>query len=139
MRIALDTNVLAFAEGLNGPDKRTQSLDIVKSFADGEVVIPLQALGELYAVLTRKGGLDPAAARSAVLQWRDAYPIAETREQVLVDAMELAVSHRLSFWDAVILAAAADSGCRLLLSEDMQDGFTWRDVTVRNPHSSART
>ena len=134
MRIALDTNVLAYAEGLNGPEKRAQSLEIMVSFPDDEVVIPLQALGELYAVLTRKGRVEPAVARSAVLQWRDAYLIAETRGQVLLDAMELAVSHRLSFWDAVILAA--DAGCRLLLSEDMQEGLTWRDVTVRNPYSS---
>jgi predicted nucleic acid-binding protein len=39
-------------------------------------------------------------------------------------AIELAVSHRLSFWDAIVLASAAEAGCRLLLSEDLQSGFT---------------
>jgi predicted nucleic acid-binding protein len=38
----------------------------------------------------------------------------------------------------VIFAAAAASGCRLLLSEDMQDGFTWRGVTVANPFAAKR-
>jgi predicted nucleic acid-binding protein len=56
-----------------------------------------------------------------------------TSPAVLFDAMELVTSHRLSFWDAIMLAAAAHSGCRLLISEDMQDGFTWRGVTIRNP------
>ena len=51
--------------------------------------------------------------------------------------MELATSHQLSLWDAIMLAAAAQAGCRLLLSEDMQDGFTWRGVTVRNPFTTA--
>jgi hypothetical protein len=46
--------------------------------------------------------------------------------------MELVAGHRLSFWDAIMLVAAADAGCRLLASEDMRDGFTWRGVTVCN-------
>jgi len=36
-------------------------------------------------------------------------------------------------WDALILSVAAENRCRLLLSEDLQDGFTWRGVTVANP------
>jgi predicted nucleic acid-binding protein len=47
--------------------------------------------------------------------------------------MELAASHQFALWDAIMLAAAGASGCRLLLSEDMQDGFIWRGVTIRNP------
>lgn len=48
-------------------------------------------------------------------------------------AAELASIHQLSIWDAVILSAASDSGCRVLLSEDMQHGFTWSGTTVVNP------
>jgi predicted nucleic acid-binding protein len=54
----------------------------------------------------------------------------------MLAATDLATDHRLSIWDAVILSAAADSGCRLLLSEDLQDGFTWQGVTVANPFAS---
>jgi predicted nucleic acid-binding protein len=61
-----------------------------------------------------------------------------TSPAVLFDAMELVASHRLSFRDAIMLAAAAQTGCRLLVSEDMQDGFTWRGVTIRNPFSGAK-
>jgi predicted nucleic acid-binding protein len=50
----------------------------------------------------------------------------------------LAAKHRFGIWDATILAAAAAAGCRLLLSEDMQAGFTWSGVTVTNPFSSTR-
>ncbi len=48
-------------------------------------------------------------------------------------ALNLASVHRLQIWDAVILSAAASAGCRVLLSEDLQDGFTWNGVTVVNP------
>jgi predicted nucleic acid-binding protein len=51
----------------------------------------------------------------------------------MLAAADLATDHRLTIWDSVILTAAAESGCRLLLSEDLQEGFTWKGVTVTNP------
>jgi predicted nucleic acid-binding protein len=51
----------------------------------------------------------------------------------MLSAADLATDHQLSIWDAVILSAAAEGGCRLLLSEDMQEGFIWKGVTVTNP------
>jgi len=83
--------------------------------------------------LVRKVNRTPAQARSAILGWRDAFPLIETSETVIVGAAELAAAHRFSFWDGVVLASAAEGGCRLLLSEDLQEGFTWNSVTVTNP------
>jgi predicted nucleic acid-binding protein len=51
----------------------------------------------------------------------------------MVSAMDLAADHGLTIGDAVVLAASAEAECRLLLSEDLRDGFTWRGVTVANP------
>lgn len=51
--------------------------------------------------------------------------------------MELVASHRIAFRNAGILACAALAGCRRLLSEDMNAGFTWRGVTVGNPFAPA--
>ena len=47
--------------------------------------------------------------------------------------MDLATFHQYTLWDAIMLAAAAHAGCRVLLSEDMQHGFIWRGVEIRNP------
>jgi predicted nucleic acid-binding protein len=68
-----------------------------------------------------------------VLYWRNAYPVVETSTAVFDVAADLATDFRLPIWDAVILAAASEAACRLLLSEDLQDGFTWGGVTVVNP------
>jgi predicted nucleic acid-binding protein len=57
----------------------------------------------------------------------------ETSAAVMINAMDLATDHGLTIWDSVVLAASADAECRLLLSEDLQEGFTWRGVTVTNP------
>lgn len=133
MRVALDTNVLAYAEGVNGPERRQAALQVVRELAGDEVILPIQAVAELFTVLTRKARWPAAQARAAARQWIDSYTVFDTTAAVLADAMELAVAHHLARWDAVILAAAAQAECRLLLSEDMQDGFVWRGVTVRNP------
>ena len=133
MRVALDTNVLAYAEGVNGQDRKDTALLILRDFAEHELMVPAQALGELFVVLTRKAKREAAEARGAVLGWSDSFPLIDTTPAVILEAMELVATHRLGFWDAVMLAGAAQAGCRMLLSEDMQDGFTWRGVTVRNP------
>lgn len=54
-----------------------------------------------------------------------------------IAALDLAVDHQLQFWDSLILAIAARARCRVLLSEDMQQGFIWGGVTVVNPYFEA--
>lgn len=133
MRIALDTNILAYAEGTNGSALRERTLQLLQRLPQGDIVLPVQTLGELFNVLVRKAKRTPTQARTAVLSWQDSYPVIDTSASVIVDATGLASDHGLSIWDSVVLAASAEAQCRLLLSEDLQDGFTWRGVTVTNP------
>ena len=133
MRVALDTNILAYAEGVNGAARKATAVELLQRLPAGSALLPVQTLGELFQLLVRKVNRTPAQARAAILGWRDAFPLIETSETVIVGAAELAASHRFSFWDGVVLASAAEGGCRLLLSEDLQEGFTWNSVTVTNP------
>ena len=136
MRVALDTNILVYAEGVDGPVSKAAALQAVRRLHDDELLVPVQALGELFAVLTRKARWSPAAAQSAVTHWCDRITPIPTTVAILRDAMEIAALHRIASWDTLILAAAAQEGCSLLLTEDMQDGFTWRGVTLRNPFAA---
>lgn len=133
MTIAIDTNVLAYAEGTNGAAMKNRALDLIERLPADSVVVPAQVLGELFNVLVRKAGRPPTVAREAILTWQDAHDVAPTSSAVMARAADLAADHRLGIWDAVILAASAEAGCRLLLSEDLQHGFTWSGVTVVNP------
>jgi predicted nucleic acid-binding protein len=133
VRVALDTNVLAYAEGVNGAARKVDALDLIQRLPPGTALLPVQALGELFQLLVRKVNRTPVQARVAILGWRDAFPLIETSETVMLGAAEIAATHRFSFWDGVIFASAAEGGCRLLLSEDLQEGFTWNGVTVTNP------
>jgi predicted nucleic acid-binding protein len=133
VRVALDTNVLAYAEGVNGASRKSAALAMLERLPPASVLLPVQVMGELFRVLVRKAGRTPAQARAAVLSWRDAFPLIATSSSVLVAAADLAADRGLSIWDSIILAAASGAECRLLLSEDMQDGFIWGGVTVANP------
>jgi len=135
--VALDTNVRAYAEGVNGPAMKESATDLVRRLPAGSAVLPVQTLGELFNVLVRKAGRSQANAQTAILTWMDAFPVVDTSREAIVAATDLATNHRLGIWDAVILAASAQAGCRLLLSEDLQDGFTWSGLTVTNPFSSS--
>ena len=136
MKLALDTNILAYAEGVNGVERHDQALDLVARIPQDAGMIPAQALGELFNVLVRKAGRTRAQARDALLTWRDAFPSAQTSPETILLAADLAADHGLSIWDSVMLATASQAGCRLLISEDMHDGFTWGGVTVVNPFSA---
>ena len=133
MRVALDTNVLAYAEGVNGATRKAEALNLIQRLPGGAALVPVQVLGELFQLLVRKVKRTPSQARAAILGWRDAFPLVETSETVIVGAAELAATHRFSFWDGVVLASSVEGGCRLLLSEDLQEGFTWNGVTVTDP------
>lgn len=133
MLIALDTNILVYAEGVNGQARAEQALAIIDAHAEDGLVIPAQAFGELFMVLTRKARWPAERARAAVLAWRDTADVAETTDTVLLEALDIATMHGFALRDAVILAAAAQAGCRILLSEDMHAGFIWRGVEIQNP------
>ena len=124
---------MVYFEGVGDDARRLKAEQVLDGLDASRVAIPVQALGELFNVLTRKAKWPAAQARAAVLTWTDTYEAIETTPGILLDAMELAQAHQLAIWDAIILAGAAQAGCRVLLSEDMQHGFTWRGTTVRNP------
>ncbi len=138
MRLALDTNILGYAEGVNGAAMKGAALQLIERLPQETVFVPVQSLGELFNVLVRKAGRSPGKARRAVLSWQDAFPLIETSAEVMLAATDLATDHQLSIWDSVIFSAAAATGCRLLLSEDLQEGFTWRGVTATNPFSTRK-
>lgn len=135
MRVALDTNVLVYAEGLNGEGKRAAAEELISRLS-ADTVVPAQVLAELFGVLIRKAKISASAARVAVLRWHDSLDIAPSSASVVASAMDLVVDHHLRIWDALILSASAEADCRVLLSEDLHTGFTWRGLTIVNPFAS---
>ena len=137
MRLAFDTNILVYAEGLNGEAMQRHASAALEMALGHTVLLPIQVATELYSVLLRKGGYQPSAAKTAVSRWTTIWRTVATDDEVLAVAMDLVADHRIGFWDAVVLASAVIGDCQVLFSEDFQSGFTWRGVTVRNPFTVA--
>lgn len=133
MKVALDTNVLAYAAGVDDAVRRDGAKRLIASIDPTDIVIASQVAGELYNVLVRKGGLSRAAAAEIVEWWIDALSFRAHAPATFSDALRLARDHKFQIWDALITCVAAEAGCRLLLSEDMNEGFVYRGVTIANP------
>lgn len=138
MRVALDTNVVAYAEGLDDANRGAIAAAFVEGLAHRDLVLPVQVCAELVQLAIRKFKRSVDDAATIARRWgRVCVLQPETTNDVFRLALELSVAHRVQFFDAIILAAAAQARCQLLLSEDMSDGFVWRGVTVVNPFAAS--
>jgi predicted nucleic acid-binding protein len=136
-RVAYDTNILVYLQGIQNHPDDAAKIEAARSLhrrlaANCVCVAPQQALGELYSVLVRDTR-DRELARERLLRSLNEFDAIAPTVETFADAIDLATDHKLQFWDALIVVTAANGGCSLLLSEDMQDGFAWRGVTVVNP------
>lgn len=137
MKIALDTNILAYIAGFERSSSDSAKVERARVTVEqlvryNELIVVTQVLGELYNLLT-KGGIARREARDIVGLAESKYLIVAGTRSCFQDAFDLATDHKLQFWDSLILSTAANAGCALLLSEDMQDGFTVRGMTIANP------
>lgn len=137
MRVALDTNILAYAEGVGDAERHARALSLIGRLDPTSTVLPAQTLGELFRVLTGKALRPLQDNRDAILSWSDSFPVADSTWSSFQMAFEISATHQLQIWDALILAVAAESRCRVLLSEDLQDGFSWNGVIVVNPFAQS--
>lgn len=133
MRLALDSNVLIYAEGGNDAHRQKIAHAIIGSLRPSQILIPLQAAAETFRWLVKKGGIDRARASSRTSWWLERFETQDTNREVFLGAVDLTVARGLQFFDAIILTAASVAGVDVLLSEDLHDGFVWRGVTVANP------
>lgn len=140
IRIAFDSNILLYLAGVDKSETDASKITSIRALFvqianQAKCVAPQQALGELYSVYARYRQ-NREEARAVARRFQAQFESVATDESIFTSALDLATDHKLQFWDALILAASAAAGCSLLLSEDMQDGFAWRGVTVVNPFAS---
>jgi predicted nucleic acid-binding protein len=134
-RFCLDSNVLVYAFDFRDPAKQAVAEQLVRDAALCDCTVGLQSIGEFYTACIKPKNklLSPAnAAREAMLLLALFPTFPATANAHRIAAREAAAG-RLSYWDAVLLASAAEAGCVLLLSEDMADGARLGPITVRNP------
>lgn len=133
--VFVDTNVLVYARDAGAGEKHDQAATwMLRLWEEGRGRTGFQVLQEFYVTVTQKlrPGLDRETAREEVrhlLAWR---PSAITRI-VMEEGWRVQDRYGLSWWDALIVAAARQAGCRYLLTEDLQDGQDLDGLGVVNP------
>lgn len=134
-RYFLDTNVLVYLFDGDAPARQTRAREIFQTYgATGQLVISTQVLQEFYVTVTRKLArpLTPEVAYRAV-QNLTALPVCQVTPELVLSAIQRSLSVRLSFWDALIVQAALDSGAAALWSEDLQHGQVIDGLRIENP------
>ena len=137
-RAFVDTNILVYAHDTTAGAKRDAAVALVERLWDsGNGCVSIQALQELFVTLTRRlpRPLDPEAAKDVVEDFERWTVHAPASEDVLA-AIDLHGHHRISFWNAMIVRSAAQLGCNLLYSEDLNAGQRYDGVLVVDPFAS---
>jgi len=136
VRSFVDTNVFAYVLDDAEPAKQAQARAALAAPAPGALVISTQVLGELYVVATRKLGVDPDAAAAFVDDLAD-LPVVPIEAALVKSAIATSRSATISYWDALIVEAAASAGCERVLTEDLADGMSIGSVRIESPFRPA--
>jgi predicted nucleic acid-binding protein len=136
----VDTSVLVYAVADDDPARQLVAQTLVDTLAAAQALhTSTQVLQELYVVLTRK--VRRKFTNAEAIDYLDRIaraPVTTTDYRLVRQAAELSGSDAVSFWDALILVAAARSGSTRLYTEDLQHGRTVLGVEIVNPFRRAR-
>jgi predicted nucleic acid-binding protein len=112
--------------------KRNQVKDLIKDYPD--VVISNQVLNEISNVLLRKYKISNTRVETYLKKLLNIVEFSLLDDNNTFEALNLVSQYKFSFYDALIVSSAIDANCRLLFSEDMQDGLKIEDkLTIVNP------
>lgn len=133
--VFVDTNILVYAYDSDAGVKRERAVEKLRQLWEAETGrLSVQVLQEFYVNVTRK--LKTTVARSTARELVSAYG-AWVSEPMTADtvlrATDIAELAQISFWDALIVAAAEQVGATQLLSEDLNDGQAIAGIRIVNP------
>ena len=129
----LDTNILLYAYDLDAPAKRDIARVILEEawFQPSRTALSVQVLQEFHVNFVRSGhSVDEA---SLIVGDFTSWVVIENSLAIFQRGLWLQSRWQISLWDAMILAAAEISGARELLTEDLNHGQNYGQVSVINP------
>ncbi|MDP2861868.1 MAG: PIN domain-containing protein [Desulfobacterales bacterium] len=134
-RIFVDTNILVYAHDLSAGDRHAKASAVIESLWEAETgITSTQVLQEFYVTVTRKirNPLTPAEAREIIRNYL-AWPVQNNDPETTIRASEIEEKNSLSFWDALIVAAALRLQADKIITEDLNHGQIIEGILVENP------
>ena len=136
-RVSLDTNILIYAVDGGAGRKNDRARELLRQAALSDAVITQQVVGEFLNVSRKMSHLNQRRLRRIAVGLCATFTIATTPRDTLFDAFDLAQRAGLQFWDAVIVSVCLGNAVDVLISEDMQDGYSANGLTILNPFNAA--
>jgi predicted nucleic acid-binding protein len=139
VRQFVDSNILVYAYDIAQGEKHTQAKALLLSLWESGIgCVSVQMLQEFYVNVTRKSRflLSPEQATQVIQDFSD-WLIHRPGIKDVVASIELHQRYQISFWDAMVLQSARQSGCGIIWSEDLSDGEIYAGVKVINPFTPA--
>ena len=131
----VDTNILIYAHDSSTGAKHDRARQLIERlWTSGEGVLSTQVLQELCINLQRKIArpISVEEVRQLIQDYMSWEIVVNTAESV-IRALEIEVRYKISFWDALVLHAAENSGAAILYSEDLSAGQSYGSIQVVNP------
>lgn len=129
----IDTNILVYSLDQADPQKQVKARTLLKAAQTSRTgVLSTQVLQEFYVVATGKLKLEPILARNITRSMANFTTV--TVDFLLIEqAMDICQSEKLSFWDALIVAAASSADCQAIWTEDLNHSQFVKGVEIVNP------
>ena len=137
-KVFIDTNILIYSMDQFDPVKQKKCRAILKSLKNEQRgVISTQVMQEFYVAATKKLGAQPLTVKD-ILNSFERFVTVIVAPAIIKEAIDCSIINRLSFWDALIVAAAESANCEKIWSEDLNDGQVIRGVRIENPLKAAQ-
>lgn len=130
-RFTLDTNILVYSMDASAGDRQVRAERVIELARRRDCWLTLQAVSEFYTAATRKRLVSQTKAADQANDWLQMFPAIAASVGAVRAALSVAV--RASYWDALLIASAAEAGCTSILTEDLADGAALFDVRILNP------
>jgi predicted nucleic acid-binding protein len=132
-RSFFDTNILVYADDTASPAKQRRALELITEHRRARTgVLSMEILQEYFVTVTQKLHVEAAIARRKVELLAE-FDVAAPEMADILAAIDLHRLHSFSFWDALVIRSAKQSGCSVLFSEDMQSGREIEGLQILNP------
>ncbi len=132
-KIFIDKNILVYSLDRHDLKKREKARSILKNVKDKYTgVLSTQVMQEFYVAATKKLQADPVIVKGILNQLTN-LEIISISPELIFSAIDCSILNRLSFWDSLILAAAASSKCKEIWTEDLNHDQVILGVRIKNP------
>ena len=138
-KIFFDTNILVYSVDENDLQKKEIASQLLTDASSSKTgIISTQSLQEFYNVAVKKLKLSKQIAKEYVELFSSRLTVRQVTIPIILNAIDISIKNKLSFWDSLILSSANDNGCIIVYSEDLNNGQIVGGTKILNPFTSVQ-